>query len=219
MPSIALWVAIGYLFGSLPTAYIVARGARGIDIRKYGSGNVGGSNVYQHVGVLAAAFVGVADGLKAIAAAELALLLTGDAAAQAAAGLGAVLGHCWSPWLRLAGGRGMAPSVGALLTLWLPAPAYMTVVHLLGSAFRFAAPADLMAMATLPALAIAFTDNRPLVWLCLGLFLAIAAKRLHANGLPLPPQSRDRRLVLLRRLFLDRDVPRDQEWVGRRPRQ
>ena len=49
-PAVALALAYGYLVGSIPTAYLAARWVKGIDLRRYGSGNIGSSNVAAHVG-------------------------------------------------------------------------------------------------------------------------------------------------------------------------
>lgn len=215
MAQLALWLTLGYLSGSLPTAYLVAKYLRGIDIRDYGSGNAGGANIYTHVAPWAALLVGLIDAIKAAAPTLLALCLAGSQGIAAAAGIGAVIGHCWSLYLDFTGGRGMAPTLGALLLLFPQGAAYIIVLHLLGSAARLAAAADFVALATLPLLALVLLGNAPPVWMGLAIFLVVAAKRLHANRLPLPQDPAQRRAVLRRRLIYDRDVPRGQPWAER----
>ena len=219
MVLVALWLVLGYLCGSLPTAYLAAKRLRGIDIRQYGSGNAGGANVYTHVAPWAAVLVGLIDAAKAAAPAMLALRLTESQAAAAAAAVGAVAGHGWSLFLDLTGGRGMAPTVGSMLVLFPPGAAHIVLTHLLGSVIRRASAADLVALATMPLLAWVLTDSTSLVWMCLAMLLAVVAKRLHANRLPLPGDPAQRKVVLWRRLIYDRDVPRDQPWTQRRPPQ
>jgi len=59
-----LSIVIGYLLGSVPTAYIVSRVRKGIDIRNIGSGNMGGANVMREVGTHEGVFVGLIDVAK-----------------------------------------------------------------------------------------------------------------------------------------------------------
>ena len=97
-------IAAGYLIGSIPTAYIVARFYKGIDIRTVGSGNVGGSNVGMHVGKLpyvATLLFDLVKGALVVAVLEQYGFATG---ARLAAGLAAVIGHNWPVWLGFAGG-------------------------------------------------------------------------------------------------------------------
>lgn len=93
--------------------------AKGIDdIRKHGSGNIGASNVLRLIGVKAGLFVWLADALKGfvpIALAHWALHL--DPIWIGVAAVAAMLGHCFSPYLRFTGGRGVSTSLGVLLGL------------------------------------------------------------------------------------------------------
>ena len=120
----ALAVIIGYLLGSLPSAYIVTRLKKGGDIRKMGGGNVGGLNVFREVGLLPALGVGLFDFGKGAAAVAIARwgLNTPDAYVLLA-GLAAVIGHNWMVWLKFSGGKGMGAAIGALMVL-LPAYGY-----------------------------------------------------------------------------------------------
>jgi len=136
-------VVLGYLLGSIPTAYIVTRLAKGEDVRRLGGGNVGGLNVYREVGFLPAVVVAVVDLGKGAAAVAIAcwllgvpLPLTQAAVSQQlfvlAAALAAVVGHNWMLFLKFSGGKGMGPAIGGLLIL-LPLYGYP-----LGLAFFFA---------------------------------------------------------------------------------
>jgi acyl phosphate:glycerol-3-phosphate acyltransferase len=109
----------GYLFGSIPTAYLIVRRKAGIDIRKNGSGNVGAFNSYdvtqsKQIGIL----VGVLDGVKGfIVALTAGQLLGGSFWNQSAALCGALVGHNYPVWLRFRGGRGLAPAAGGMFTI------------------------------------------------------------------------------------------------------
>ena len=108
---------LGYLLGSLPTAFLLVRWKSHLDVRSAGSGNVGTLNSYQVTGSL---FVGAAvlavDAAKGIAAVALAWALPEHSfACQACAGFCAVLGHNFPAWLRFRGGRGLATAAGVMV--------------------------------------------------------------------------------------------------------
>jgi len=111
-------IIIGYLLGSIPSAYIAARLATGKDIRRMGGGNVGGLNVRREVGAWPAFAVGIVDLSKGAAAVAIAYwLLDLSLVFVLAAGLAAVIGHNWMVWLKFSGGKGMGVTIGALAVL------------------------------------------------------------------------------------------------------
>ncbi len=117
-------IIIGYLLGSIPSAYIAARLATGKDIRQIGGGNVGGQNVYREVGAWPAFAVGILDLGKGTAAVAIAYwLLDLSPVFVLLAGLAAVIGHNWMVWLKFSGGKGMGVTIGAL-TVLLPVYGY-----------------------------------------------------------------------------------------------
>jgi len=105
-------LAVSFAAGSIPSSQIAARVQAGVDLRAVGSGTVSGTSLYRVTGFPALAISGIAD----IAKATVGPLLAGrDRPVLAAlAGGAAIAGHNWSPFLRGAGGRGFAPSLGAL---------------------------------------------------------------------------------------------------------
>jgi glycerol-3-phosphate acyltransferase PlsY len=110
-----LAIAVAYLIGSFPTAYLVTRFCTGKDIRKLGSGNVGAHNVYEHVGMTAAVVTGLVDIAKGFAAVSLALLMFGAPLLWVlASGLAVVVGHIWPVFLKFKGGNGIATTIGIL---------------------------------------------------------------------------------------------------------
>jgi len=125
-------VVLGYLLGSIPSAYIATRLASGKDVRQLGGGNVGGLNVYREVGAIPAALAGIADVGKGAAAVAIAQwLLDVSSPYVLAAALAAVVGHNWMVFLKFSGGKGMGPTIGGLFVL-LPVYGYP-----LGLAFFF----------------------------------------------------------------------------------
>jgi len=112
-------IIIGYLLGSIPSAYIVTHLATGKDIRQMGGGNVGGQNVHREVGAWPALAVGIVDLSKGAAAVAIAhWLLNLPLVFVLLTGLAAVIGHNWMVWLKFSGGKGMGATIGALSVLF-----------------------------------------------------------------------------------------------------
>ena len=113
-------IAMGYLLGSIPVAWLVAKLVTGQDLRQLGSGNVGVMNVAVSVARWAGLLVFLAEAAKGVLAVALARALGGDEAAVGLVVLATVVGTRWSIWLRGAGGRGNTAGMAALLVLsWL----------------------------------------------------------------------------------------------------
>lgn len=111
-------IVVGYLLGSIPTAYIVTRLFRGKDIRQLGGGNVGGLNTYREVGFISAAIVALVDMGKGVAVVAVAYwLLDLSQLFVILAGLAAVIGHMWMVFIKFSGGKGMGPTFGTLAIL------------------------------------------------------------------------------------------------------
>ncbi len=126
-------IVLGYLLGSIPTAYLATRVASGKDVRRLGGGNVGGLNVYREVGFLPAAAVGIVDVCKGAAAVAIAYwLLDVSLPFVLAAAVASVVGHNWMVWLKFSGGKGMGAAIGSLFVLF---PLYG---YPIGLAFFFA---------------------------------------------------------------------------------
>lgn len=104
---------VAFLSGSIPFGYVFAS-ARGVDIRKIGSGNIGAANAVRALGPFWGIFVGILDGIKGAAPAYLALVLVPYPGIVGAA---AVVGHIFSPWLGFKGGKGVATTLGVFLVL------------------------------------------------------------------------------------------------------
>ena len=112
-------VVIGYLLGSIPTAYIVARLITGKDIRQMGGGNVGGLNTFREVGRWAIVPVAIVDVGKGAAAVSIAYwLLDLSPTFVMLAGLASVAGHNWMVWLKFSGGKGIGATYGSLFVLF-----------------------------------------------------------------------------------------------------
>ncbi|MDH4068451.1 MAG: glycerol-3-phosphate acyltransferase, partial [Dehalococcoidia bacterium] len=117
MPLGILGVIIGYLLGSIPTAYIVSRVRTGIDIRTIGSGNMGGANVMREIGTREGVFVGLFDIAKGAGAILIAQGLNVSELWIFGAGFAAVVGHSFPVFAGFRGGRGSATIIGIFLVL------------------------------------------------------------------------------------------------------
>ena len=112
--SFFLWVLAGYLAGSCPTGYLVVRLFRGSDIRSFGSGNIGATNVGRLMGKKWAVGVAAFDMFKGGIVVLAARLCGADDTVQALSGLCAVLGHNFPLWLNFRGGKGVATTYGVV---------------------------------------------------------------------------------------------------------
>jgi len=118
----AVVLLLSYLVGSIPWGYIMLYWQRGVDIREYGSGRTGTSNVLRTAGGKIALVVLLLDLGKGILPVLLARALIGTKTGEVAAGLLALIGHDWPVFLRFCGGRGIATGLGGLFVM-APIPA------------------------------------------------------------------------------------------------
>lgn len=113
---IVAFFIVAFLVGSIPFGYVIGRLFYGTDIRTQGSGNIGAMNALRTMGRGGAIAVLLLDALKGFAPAFLAAHAYGHVYAAIVAA-GAILGHCYSPWLKWKGGKGVATSFGAIFGL------------------------------------------------------------------------------------------------------
>ncbi|MFA3783235.1 glycerol-3-phosphate acyltransferase [Melioribacteraceae bacterium 4301-Me] len=133
-----LSIIIGFLFGSFPTAYVVLKVAKGLDITKIGSKNVGTLNSYETTkSKPIAVIVLIFDLLKGLLASLLPKILFGDYFIFAMLGLvSAVLFHCYSPWIKFKGGRGLATAAGGSFIISIPVFIIWVVFWIVSFLFR-----------------------------------------------------------------------------------
>ena len=220
MTSILL-VAAAYLVGSIPSAFLLARFLRGIDIRDYGSGNVGASNVMEHLGLRTGIALGVFDTLfKGTMPVVAANLLGESMAVQAAAGVAAMAGHNWSAYLKLTGGRGISIGIGVLLgmMLWVELAVGLLLIGLMGRVvMKDTGIWSLVSFIALPVAAVLVGRDPEVVYMLVGMALLLVLKRLTANWERPSTGRYGPARVMLHRILWDRDVPRQEAWTGRMP--
>jgi glycerol-3-phosphate acyltransferase PlsY len=146
-----LLCALGaYVIGATPVGFIAGK-LHGIDIREHGSGNIGATNVIRVLGKRIGIPVFLLDFLKGLIPVLLALGLTKNTECGIAAGLGTILGHNFTFWLKFNGGKGVATSAGVLLAL-MPVPMLCVLATwiVVFYASRYVALASIAAAAMLP---------------------------------------------------------------------
>jgi len=179
---------VAYFLGSTPTGYLVAR-ARGTDIRRLGSGNIGATNVFRTLGKPAGSLVLLADlfkGFLACLAAPQVVLWLGWVSPSASseleklslvAGIFAILGHNYTCWLRFRGGKGIATSAGALFAL-VPIATVLSLLTwaVFATLFRYVSLASIAAALVLPIAVWATGYSFPLILVTTGMALMAILK-------------------------------------------
>lgn len=168
------WFAASYLLGAIPTSYLMVRLVRGQDLRKLGSGNLGATNLYRVLGWRYAVPAGLFDMLKgAVPVLVFGPRAGGSELVPLLLGVTAVIGHVFSVFVGMRGGKGVATGAGVVLGLapWAFLVALITwavLVRLTG----YVSLGSVVAAVVMPAaLYLVYPERRQLLWL----FIALAA--------------------------------------------
>ncbi|MBM4129305.1 MAG: glycerol-3-phosphate 1-O-acyltransferase PlsY [Nitrospira sp.] len=156
---IILLAIIAFILGSIPVGVIIAR-AKGVDLKKVGSKNIGATNVLRSLGKWPAALTLIGDVLKGTVAVALAQYFEAGLLYEGFIGLSAILGHNFSVFLRFRGGKGVATSLGVLL-LYAPQTSLITFIIWLvvALATRYSSLGSLVSFGVLP-LSISLLDSK-----------------------------------------------------------
>ena len=112
----ALFLVVGYLAGSVPSGWLVARLFHGTDIREHGSGRTGSTNVWRTFGIAAGAAAFIGDTLKVVLPlVAIRLVFPDNPAGEAVTAFAAIIGHNWPVFIGFRGGRGIVPGAAGLL--------------------------------------------------------------------------------------------------------
>lgn len=161
MMAVLAALALAYLIGSIPTAFIFGKVLKGIDIRTVGSGNIGATNVYRAVGKvpgIAVLMVDILKGAAPVAIIPMIVPVGGSVLApdiyKILIGAAAIAGHVWTVFMNFKGGKGVATTAGVVLIL---APDVVGIVLVLWIAVmvvsRYVSVASIAAAITLPVTA------------------------------------------------------------------
>jgi glycerol-3-phosphate acyltransferase PlsY len=173
---------LAYLIGSIPVAYIFSRMLKGVDIREYGSGNMGATNAFRVLGKGPGVIVLILDIIKGII--PVTLLANafglGDALSLVIIAVAVVAGHNWPVFLNFKGGKGMATSLGVLIGLAIQFQILRIILLLvvvtwcmLFLLFGFVSLASIAAAVIFPILMVAFFEPFPLIFLSIVLCIFI----------------------------------------------
>ncbi|MBN1161160.1 MAG: glycerol-3-phosphate acyltransferase [Dehalococcoidales bacterium] len=216
-------VIASYTVGSIPLSYFVAR-ARGVDLRKQGTQQVGGGNLWRTTSRKLGLLVGIFDLIKGAVMVLIARQVGLDAGLQLGVGLAAIAGHNWPAFLRFHGGRGIATTLGIIIILpWInraeittwPLVAFFSVAVALVIVFRRTPVPILAGLIMLPVMSAINLEPLSVILGYTAMALIIIAKRLIAQ-----PSTEKREIgighLLLNRLLFDRDVRYRADWVHRK---
>ncbi|MDD5634843.1 MAG: glycerol-3-phosphate 1-O-acyltransferase PlsY [Candidatus Omnitrophica bacterium] len=171
---------LAYVLGSIPTAYVFGKVLKGIDIREYGSGNVGATNVFRVMGKWPAIIVFIIDFLKGFLAVTLVPLLMQKFFSVinpdrydyviTFSGVAAIAGHIWTCFLKFKGGKGVATTAGVMIGI---APLIFVGGLIVWTAafysWRYVSLASLIAATSLPVFALFSGKGFPFVIFCCAL--------------------------------------------------
>ncbi len=145
-------IAISYFIGSIPFSYIIPKLFGKIDIRQYGSGNVGATNIARTLGTKIALIAFVLDILKGVLPSLLGWHFSGQDVAYIC-GTIAIFGHCFPLWLQFKGGKGVATTTGVILASSPYLFLYIAIIQISGIAFtKYMSLAAIISGVALPVL-------------------------------------------------------------------
>lgn len=153
-----LVLLISYFLGAIPVALWVGRWWKGIDVRRHGSGNIGTTNAFRLLGTGPGTVVLILDMSKGALAASLGLYFDSPIIAVVA-GLTAISGHNWSPFVKFKGGRGVATAAGVALRLMPKIGLTVFIIWALIVAItRYVSLGSIIAAILLPVLTLIWLD-------------------------------------------------------------
>jgi len=197
-------ILAAYLIGAFPTAYIFGKLLKGIDIREYGSGNVGATNVFRTVGKIPGILVFIIDVLKGTAAVVLLPLAVKTIDPDAfilsydyfyiLLGASAIAGHMWTCFLKFKGGKGVATTAGVMAGL---SPgvlgACLIVWIVIFSLWKFVSLASICSAVFMPIFSL--ITGKSLEFIIFTTILCIAGVHAHRSNIRRLIQGTERRLV------------------------
>jgi glycerol-3-phosphate acyltransferase PlsY len=203
----------GYLVGSIPMAYLVVKWRFKKDIRDYGSGQVGGSNVFRNFSKRWGYAVGVYDAIKGIVLVGIAHLLGLQTAYQVVVGLAVIAGHNWPIFLRFNAGRGLATALGICFVIFPMGIWIFVAFAIFTLLIKSSALPSLVGMAAMPITAWIMHKPNAVTLGLTALLLVIVLRRISA---PLTERSKKipKRELFLNRFLFDRDIRDGKAWTS-----
>jgi acyl phosphate:glycerol-3-phosphate acyltransferase len=203
----------GYLIGAIPMAYLVVKWRYHKDIRDFGSGQVGGSNVFRSFSKRWGYAVGIYDGLKGAIIVGIAYLVGLPTAFQVVIGLAVIAGHNWPVFLKFNAGRGLATTLGVCFVIF-PFGIWIFIAFAIFTLLIKSSPLpSLIGIAAMPAAALVRHEPLAVTLGLTALLLVIILRRVSA---PLTTRSQNipRGELILNRFLFDRDIRDGKAWVS-----
>ena len=183
---------LSYLLGAIPNGLIFGKLIWKKDLRRFGSGNIGATNAWRVIGKQAGILIFLLDFLKGALSVVLAKIFVGSALVMVAAGLLAILGHTFSIFLNLRGGKGVATGLGVIAMMMPKVTAIVFVTWLvIFLVTRYVSVASIIAAALTPILAIIFAE--PIEFIILALLAAAFIIFRHKENISRLKQGRENR--------------------------
>jgi len=179
-------VVAGYLLGCIPGGYVVGKLAGGVDVRRFGSKNIGTTNVLRVLGRRYALFVFLIDfgkGMLAVYLADFFSTATDTSIVRALAGIACISGHNWPIFLQFRGGKGVATSAGVFLIL-TPLPFLFSLISMavIVGATRYVSLGSIISAALLPFYIWILGGGETLIYVYSGAIVAgVVILRHHSN--------------------------------------
>lgn len=158
-------IGLSYFIGSIPNGLIIGKYLTGIDIRQFGSKNIGATNAYRVLGPWPAFWVLLTDVAKGVAGVSIGKILLGTPVGMLAGGIAAIAGHNWSVFLGFKGGRGVATALGVIAVLMPEVTGLVFVVWAAIVYFtRYVSLASIVGAVIAPPLIWAFGERVEYFW-------------------------------------------------------
>lgn len=151
---------LGYLIGSIPNGLIIGKKIYDVDLRQFGSKNIGATNAFRTLGLWPAFWVFLTDAAKGVLAVYFAGMIVGTPIALLIAGIASIAGHNWSIFLNFTGGRGVATGLGVIAVL---VPKVTILIFLIWSVIvyitRYVSLASIVAATLVPVFMVIMGDR------------------------------------------------------------
>ena len=200
MNLIVIYIIFAYLIGSIPTGLIFGRLLKGIDIRDYGSGNIGATNVFRVVGKIPGIIVLIIDILKGFAPVlmipQLVNVPISKGLFSVLIGAAAISGHNWTVFSRFKGGKGVATGAGVFLAL-NPIAVGITLVlfFVLVALTKYISLGSVCSAVILPVLLMLFKS--PLEYVLFGLIMSLIVIYRHKENIKRLLQGTENKIKFL----------------------
>ncbi len=222
-----LWFVLlvlgSYLLGSLPVHYMAAKLSRGIDLRKYGTSQVGAGNLWRMTRSWKIALpIGIFDICKGMVMVWAAQAVGLGIAQQTVVGLAAIVGHNWSVFLHFSGGRGIGTTLGVILivplinslTSWDVITCAGIIIA--GTVILRSSPLPVfLALIAVPIVSWRLNEPLEITLGFLAIFVIVIIKRVATQRPAVPNVTKGQ--LLLNRLLFDRDIRDRKAWMYRKP--